>query len=167
MIRISANPKVNYIVYIFSLLLGFFLELMPVPIWANWFKPDWLLLIALFWIMTAPETFNVVFVWVLGLILDAVKGSLLGEHAFAMLIVAFIFLKFYRRFRLYSLWQQALGIFLFVFLYQFIIFIIQGTINQLPNSYAYWAACLTSAIFWPSVYLFLRDWNRKFTHAIP
>ena len=165
MIEMRVNNKVNYFVFILSLLLGIFLELLPVPAWVNWYKPDWLLLIGIFWVMTAPEIFNVVFIWMLGLFLDALKGSLLGEHAFAMLIVIFIFLKFQRRFRLYSLAQQTWFILLFVILYHFIIFIIQGTINELPNNYAYWGACLTSMFFWPSSYLFLRDWNKKFMHS--
>jgi rod shape-determining protein MreD len=165
---INMNPviKVNYLVFFFSLVLGVFLELLPVPVWANWFRPDWLLLIAFFWIMSAPETFNVFFAWILGLVIDATKGSLLGEHAFAMLITAFLFLKLQRRFKLYSLWQQSACVLLLAFVYEFIIFLIQGTINQLPTRYEYWGACLTTMLFWPSLSVLLKDWNKKFTRKI-
>ena len=99
----------------------------------------------------------------LGLLLDAMKGALLGEHALAMLIVSFLFLKLHRRFKLYPMWQQCGFIFLFVLLYQFIIFLIQGIIGQLPQSNLYWGPTLTSLIFWPWIYILLRDWNNKFS----
>ena len=160
------ESKVSYIVLLFSLLLGFFLELLPAPSWANWFKPEWLLLVVLFWIMYAPNKFNVTFAWILGLLLDVMKGTLLGEHALAMLITSFLFLKLQRRFKLYPIWQQCLFVLLFVFGYQFTIFIVQGAIAQLPGSYLFWGTCLTSMIIWPWIYVLLRDWNKRFIRTI-
>jgi rod shape-determining protein MreD len=155
------TSQISYFVFISSILLGFFLELLPAPAVAIWFKPQWLMLIALAWICCAPNRVSVVFAWLLGLMLDAMKGSLLGEHALAMLIVAFCFYKMQRRFRLYPLWQQALMMLVLTFLYQLIIYIVQGAIGQLPYTTLYWGACATSMIIWPWIYVLVRDWNLK------
>jgi len=158
----NKSDKVNYIVLILSLFLALFLEMLPAPSWAVWFKPEWLLLIIFFWILHAPTKFNVTFAWLLGLLMDAMKGTLLGEHALAMLIASFLFLKLQRRFKLYPMWQQCAFILFFIFIYQFVIFIIQGIIDQLPSTYLYWGPTISSLIFWPWIYVLLRDWNKKF-----
>ncbi len=39
--------------------------------------------------MVLPQRVNVGIAWLMGLMLDGLSGALLGEHAFALTIVAF------------------------------------------------------------------------------
>ncbi len=84
-----------------SLLTALLLQVLPLPAWSNSFRPDWILLVVLCWIMLMPWRINVGIAWLMGFILDGLSGSLLGEHALALLIPAFIMSHWQRRFFLF------------------------------------------------------------------
>jgi rod shape-determining protein MreD len=61
--------------------------------------------------------------------------------------------------------QQGFSILLFVLLYQFIIFCIQGFVGQLPASNLYWLSSITSMLLWPWLFVLMRDCSRWFKVA--
>jgi rod shape-determining protein MreD len=139
-----------------SFILAFMLTLLPMPGWAIWLRPAWVLMVLIFWTMTSPERVNVGTAWIVGIVLDVLLGSLLGEHAFALTVITYIVVRMHTRLRMFPLIQQGLSIFLLVLLYQFILFCIQGFIGSLPNSWLYWSSSLTSMLLWPWVYSIMR-----------
>jgi rod shape-determining protein MreD len=54
---------------------------------------------------------------------------------------------------------------MFVLLYQFIIYCIQGFVGQLPSSHLYWLSSVTSMLFWPWLFVVMRDVSRWFKVA--
>lgn len=147
---------------VLSVLLALLLSLVPLPYWASWFRPEWLLLVVIYWAMALPHRVSIGSAWCLGLLLDALNGTLLGEHALAFSIVAYVTVKLHLRIRLFPLWQQALSVLGLVYLYQLVLFIIQGVIGQLPTTLWYWLPTLSSMLFWPWTYLMLRNLRRRF-----
>ena len=105
---------------------------------------------------------NIGIAWMLGLLLDAMSGTVLGEHALALATVAYIAVKLHKRVRTASIWQQSLTLLFLVGIFQTVIFIIQAIVGQTPTSFLYWLPTLTSMIFWPWVFIILRDWRRRF-----
>lgn len=150
---------------IFSVILGFCLTILPLPVWAVWYRPEWLLLVIIYWCLTFPDRFNVGYAWTLGLLLDTLHGTLLGEHALAFALVAYITAKSHRRIRFFSLWQQALTVFGLVVIFQIIIFIIQGLIGQASQTWMFWLPSFTSMLLWPWIFLLLGGWLRRFRMA--
>jgi len=76
-----------------SCLLGFALTIMPLPEqWANW-RPEWLALTLIHWGLLLPRKISLIFAWVVGLLVDAVYGSILGLHAFGFTLVLFMVLR--------------------------------------------------------------------------
>jgi rod shape-determining protein MreD len=140
-----------------TFIVAFMLTLLPMPSWAIWLRPAWILMVLIFWVMAAPDKIGVGTAWLVGIILDILLGSLLGEHALALTIVTYIVVRMYSRLRMFPLLQQGLSIFLLVLLYQFILFCIQGFIGSSPNSWLYWSSSLTSMLLWPWVYSILRS----------
>jgi rod shape-determining protein MreD len=67
----------------------------------------------------------------------------------------------YIRLQLYPLLQQGLSIFIFVLLYQFILYCVQGFIGELPSSPLYWGATVTSVLLWPWLFVLMRDCHRS------
>ena len=143
-----------------SLFFALFLSLLPMPEWVAWIKPAWVLMTLIYWSMMVPTRIGIGFAWTTGLIVDLVQGSLLGEHALAYMIVIYFVSRIHIRLRIYPQIQQSFMICMFVLIYQFIIFCVQGFIGELPNSHLYWLSPLTSMLFWPWIYLLLRSYGR-------
>jgi rod shape-determining protein MreD len=157
------NQKTSWPLIIASFIGAIILTLLPMPEWTVWLRPAWVLMVVIYWIIMAPNYVNVGAAWFVGLILDLLNGSLLGEHALAMLSVAYIVSRIYLRIRMFPFIQQSLTVFLLVLFYQGILFCIQGFIGDLPASSLFWASALTSMILWPWLFSLLRNCQRKFS----
>lgn len=134
-----------------SVIVALILTLLPLPVWADWWRPEWMTLVVIYWTLTLPHRFSVGFAWLMGLLLDAVGGTLLGEQAFALAVVAYLTVKWHRRIRVFPVWQQSLTVFGLTLLFQSIIFLIQGLIGELPQPSHYWLPSVTSMLLWPWV----------------
>ncbi|MBY0545304.1 MAG: rod shape-determining protein MreD, partial [Gammaproteobacteria bacterium] len=113
--------------------------------------PEWVVLVVLFWIMTFPDSINVGTAWIMGLVLDALNGSLLGEHALALAAVGYLMAKWQRQLVVFPVWQTAFIVGILIFIYKIIIAVLQGLIGEPPQSAAYGFSILTSLLLWPWV----------------
>lgn len=148
-----------------SFIVALILMLLPMPSWTVWLRPSWVLLVLIFWTMHVPYRVNVGIAWLMGIILDVLNGTLLGEHALALSIVIYFVARIHSRLCMFPLLQQGLSVFLLVLFYQAIIYCIQGFIGDLPRGILYWSSALTSMLLWPWVYSILRDVSRRFKMA--
>lgn len=149
----------------FTLLFALVLMIMPLPEWLRPFRPEWVTLAIIYWCLALPSRVNIGIAWLMGLIVDVLTGTLLGQHALAMAIVAFFTVRLHKQIRVYPLWQQSLSVFTLVALGQLLVVWIRGIAGDSPDSWLYWGPSLTSALVWPVVFLFLRDIRRKFRVA--
>jgi rod shape-determining protein MreD len=155
----------NFVAIFITVLISIILAMLPMPDWTAWLRPAWVLMILIYWALMTPYYVSVGIAWVTGLVMDLLNGTLLGEHALAFTIVIFFVSKLYIRLRMYPLLQQGLSIFVFILLYQFIIYCIQGFIGQLPSSHLYWLSAVTSMLLWPWLFVVMRDYRRWFKVA--
>lgn len=103
----SASSTEGYGLIWGSLLLALVLQVMPMPeSWLLW-RPCWLGMALVYWCLVLPSRVGVTHGFVFGLLLDLLDGTVLGEHALMMSLLAFLALLLYQRMRFYSLWQQA------------------------------------------------------------
>jgi rod shape-determining protein MreD len=146
----------------FTFVVALMLTMLPLPDWAALFRPEWVAMVLIYWCMALPERVGVGIGWGAGLLLDVVKGALLGQHALALALVAYLTLHLYQRIRVYPLWQQSLFVLLMVALNQLLVLWVKGIIGEPPNDWLYWLPTLTSMLLWPWVFLVLRDLRRQF-----
>jgi len=144
-----------------TLLVALMLDVLPLPGWVIWLRPHWSLLVLLYWIMALPYCVGITYAFMVGVLLDLLNGTLLGEHAFAIVAVAYLAIKLHQLIRVYPLLQQTLVILLMMLLYQIIIFSIQSFIGESPHPLLYWLPVLVSAVLWPWLFVVLRDWRRR------
>ncbi len=71
------------------------------------FRPDFMLVVLLYWVLRAPNLCSVGTAWIAGLLVDLATGSLLGQHALSFTITAFMALSYQRRLVLFNPWQLA------------------------------------------------------------
>jgi rod shape-determining protein MreD len=147
---------------VLTFLIALMLDVLPLPGWVIWLRPQWTLLVLIYWVMALPSAVGIISAFSVGILLDLLNNTLLGEHAFAMVIIAYVVIKLHKLIRVYPLLQQMLVVFVFVLLYQLIIFGIQGIIGQLPHTFLYWLTVFISTILWPWVFVLLRDCRRRF-----
>lgn len=160
-----SGTRAGYIAIGSSFLVALMLTALPMPAWAALWRPAWVALVLIYWCMAAPSHTGVVMAWVLGLLLDVLTGTLLGQHALALAVVAFVAHRFHRQVRVLPIWQQSVSVFGLVFLYQALILWITG-IQGLPViASAYWSAPLVSMLLWPWVFIVLRDLRRRYQVA--
>lgn len=149
-------------IILLTLLATFLLTAMPLPDTVRPLRPDWVLLVLIYWAMALPHRVGVGFAWVCGLLIDVLTGLLLGQHALAYSIVVYLTLKLHQRLRLYPLWQQALSILVLLGLGQLLLLWINGMIGRPVHSWLYWLPSLVGALLWPFIFLFLRGLRRGF-----
>lgn len=155
-INLAMKSKLKiYIIITVSFLLAMMLTILPLPNWANWLRPSWVLIILIYWVFTMPYFISIEITWIIGLLLDALTGTTLGEHALAFVIITYLIHKFHLKMLLFDLWQQTLMIFIIVVVYYILIFCIQGLTGFTSITWRYWLACFTSTILWPWLFTLL------------
>jgi rod shape-determining protein MreD len=90
-----------------SLLLALLLGLVPLPEALQPVRPYWLALVLAYWLLEAPERVGPGVAFAIGLVADVAFGSLIGEQALRLVVLAFILDRFRARLRFVPLSQQA------------------------------------------------------------
>lgn len=144
-----------------SLIIAFILMFLPIPMDWQWIRPNWVALVLIYWIFVSPSSIGVITGWVAGLSLDILGGSLLGQHALSLAIIAYLAQILRYRLRLFSFWQQALSVLVLVGLGQFVELSVQWFIGHPPQSILYWVPSLSSLCLWPLIVRVLKAYERK------
>lgn len=149
-------------VIVATFVIALLLTIIPLPDWLRYGRPDWVGLVLIYWCLAVPERVGVITGWFMGLLVDLLTGTLLGQHAMALTIVAFLTLRFHQRVRLFPIWQQALTVLVLLVLHQLLALWVSRFIGRPPPPWYYWAPSLTSMMLWPLVYVTLRSLRRGF-----
>ena len=72
--------------------------------------PDFVALVLAFWCIRQPRLVGLGAGWMLGLLIDAGNGVLMGQHALAYSLLAFASITLSRRILWFPLWGQALHV---------------------------------------------------------
>lgn len=145
-----------------TILIALILNILPFPLWIRTFLPPWTVLVVIYWLINLPHRTGLGTAWVAGIFLDALNGTLLGEHAMALVVVAYFTGKFHKQIRMFSLLQQSFCVLLFVFIYQALLLWMQGVLGELTNLRWFWASALTSLLVWPWLFVLLHYYQSRF-----
>jgi rod shape-determining protein MreD len=156
------TPRRGGWVIFLTLLAALSLSILPLPDWAVSYRPEWVLLVLIYWCIALPHRIGMGLAWIVGLLLDTLEGTLLGQHALAFTVVTYVCLRGYRHLRIYPLWQQALAVLALVGGEQLLMLWIQGLSGKAPDTWQYWLPSVTSALLWPWLFIILRDLRRRF-----
>ena len=150
------------IIILTSFAVAFILTMIPISDDLQIYRPEWVTLILIYWCLALPHRAGVFTGWTVGLLLDIHLGSLLGQHAMTLSIVAYLSYKLHARIRLYPLLQQSLIILLLVALSQMLLLWIRGITGNAPGNWSYWLPSLTSMLIWPWVFYLMRAIRRMY-----
>jgi rod shape-determining protein MreD len=130
-------------------LVALVLTVLPLPKWLDVLRPAFLVLTVLYWSINTPRAAGIGLGFLCGLLLDVFQGPVLGEHALALSIVAYIAVREHQRIRSKPAFQQSLVVFALLAFYEFVVFAIDGWTGHPVTSPLRWLHCVTGAIVWP------------------
>ena len=149
--------------WLFALSLGVGLLLSLVALPEDWrpLRPFWLGLLVIYWILEAPERIGLGGAFLLGLVQDALLGTLAGETAFRLVAIAFILLRFRPRIRFFPMWQQALAVVAILLNDRVLLFMLRSFTGEFAIDWRYFLAPLVAGLLWPWLFLLLDDLRRR------
>ena len=153
----------NGVIILFTLLIAVMASIMPLPLNVDAFRPDWVLIVLIYWCMALPGRVNIITAWVMGFLLDVLLDSVLGVHAAAMAIAVFIVAESYQKIRNFSIWQQALIAGVLAALYHLVVFWLQRLLIDATFLTSYLYPVITTVVLWPWVFYLLRKVRRHFS----
>lgn len=134
-----------------SLFLALLLHMLPWSGFGLWLRPDFVLMVLLYWMIRAPHLCNIGSAWVMGMLVDLAGGDLFGQHALAYIITAFFAVTYQRRATLFNRTQQAGYVFTLLFVSQLVLLVLKlfgGA--ELPGS-RYFLPSVTGLLLWQLV----------------
>lgn len=144
-------------VIIATLLVAAWLTLLPLPDVLAFFRPQWLVLVLIYWAIALPHRIGAFSGFALGVFTDVLLGSPLGQHAMAMALVAWLAQAMHKRMRVFPPLQQCLVVFLLVGVSIMVTYLLQGTAGRaLYSPLLMQLGAFASALLWRPVYSVLR-----------
>lgn len=141
---------------IISIILALALTIMPLSEeWKVW-RPEWIAMTLIHWGLLLPKKISLLVAWFIGLLVDVIYGSILGQHALGYTLVLFMVLRMRPRLLVDSIFHQlflliiALGTYLLIKLW------ILGITGSTPEAWVYWYPVASSAIIWALYHYLLK-----------
>ncbi|NQZ03266.1 MULTISPECIES: rod shape-determining protein MreD [unclassified Idiomarina] len=147
---------------VLTYLVAMILMVMPMPASIDVYRPDWVTLVLLYWIIALPHRVSIGTALVLGVLTDILLGSVLGVHALGMVVVSYFAARHFQRIRNFSLPQQVILIAFLVLIKRLIVFQANVFIHDAQFTSTYFWPALTSALFWFWLFPLLRKIRRRF-----
>jgi len=135
--------------YFVCVLVALSLEVTPLPGGMTGWRPPWLALVVVYWAVAHPRRYGLGPAWLAGLVLDVLKGGILGQHALATAVAGWLALRFHQRLRLFPIWQQTVAVGAIIGVQQFLVFWVDGITGDAALSWQRAAPVLAAAIIWP------------------
>ena len=152
----------GYWLIITSFFVAYVLAVLPMPQWLMWARPEWVALILIYWAIALPHRVGILTALVLGIMLDALEGALLGQNAFALVVVAVLCQTLYQRLRVFSVVQQAATVFVVIGINQLVCQWVQNLEGIGSPSLMFLLPAVSSALLWPVVLHVLRRLRRYY-----
>ena len=143
-----------------SLLVALLCQLFPWVGQGVIFRPDFMLVVILYWLLRSPNLCNVGTAWFAGLLVDLATGSLLGQHALSFSITAFIALSYQRRLVLFNTWQLV-GYVALLLIFERVIMLLLKLFegNENPGLSYFWPV-ITGLLLWQLMILLFGSLTR-------
>jgi rod shape-determining protein MreD len=132
-----------------SFAMALFLNFLP---WRDLrLVPDFVALVLVFWCVRQPRLIGLGIAWTLGLLCDAGNGVLLGQHALAYSLLAFLSIWLSRRILWFGSWLQALHVAAMLLVAQAMTLLVRLAAGDAFPGWPLLVGPLAGALLWPVV----------------
>lgn len=144
-----------------SFFLAFLLAALPLPQAIGYWRPEFVTLVLIFWVLNRPALVGVWTGFGVGILLDVLFNTPFGVHSLMLAAVAYLTRLSYRWVTVFSVLQTGGLVFALVFASLLIKRVVISIVAVGPNSLLFWLPALTSALVWPTVMLALRRYTQR------
>jgi rod shape-determining protein MreD len=150
-------------IIVLTMLVAAWVSLLPWPDRLSLFRPEWLTLVLIYWVIALPYRIGVFWGFFTGLFQDVLFGAVLGQHALAFAVVAWLAQASYKRLRVFPPLQQNLVVFLLVGVSIMVSYLVQDAAGRAQYSpLLMQLGAVASALLWRPVYALLRGIRQRF-----
>ncbi len=132
-----------------SLVAALFLYSLPLHSGLVYWRPPFVLLITVYWLLILPQHLGIAFVWLIGLLLDLLYGNVIGQNALAMSVTAYLLKTQEYRLRHLTMPFQCLAAIIIVMIFQTIWISTRLISEDIVLSWQVFYPALSSALAWP------------------
>ena len=141
--------------------IALILMVVPLPDWAQIYRPQWPLMVLAYWSMALPQRVGVIAGWSTGIITDVMTGTLLGQHALTYALGCYLVQSQHRRLRVFPWWQQAVALSGVFLLDRLLAFVVAGATTGQAQPWSHWVSPLVSIALWPWLFMILRHVRQR------
>lgn len=143
----------------FSIIIGSVLMVYPLPyIVAGW-RPHFLFVLTLFWVLCQPVWCGVWFAFAVGLLTDLLLNLPLGANALSFVVLSFIARQFTREFAQFHFFLLWLVTSLAILIYVLVMWIAFSFADVTFISTRHWQPLISSILTFPVIYVLLKRWK--------
>ena len=149
-----------------TVLAALMLVMVPLPDPVEPFRPDWVTMVMIYWAIALPPRFGLTVPFLAALLLDVARADLLGQNALGLVFVAALAIQQHQRLRVAPLMQQAVVVLVLLTLKQLLVLWISGIVDRAgDNLWLHFVSPVVGMLFWPVVFVLLRDLRRRYQPA--
>lgn len=138
-----------------ALAVAMLLTLLPLPVVLEPLRPYWVALVLIYWSIEVPGPVRLGTAFLIGILLDVLTASLMGLHAFSLVVLVYLARRFRARIRFFPPWQQALTVLALLVNDRIILLWVIILLGEPMPTWRYWLAPLVGMALWPWVFLAL------------
>lgn len=121
--------------------------------WPEWMQPYWPALVLIYWSLESRGRVSLGRAFVIGLFLDVLSASLLGQHALSLVILTYLVERFRNQIRFASPWQQGLSVLALLLNDRVVLLWIAWLRGEFWPGWAFWLPPLFGALLWPLIFI--------------
>lgn len=117
-------------------------------------RPDFVLLVIIFWILRAPNQCNIGTAWLMGLLVDLATGGIFGQYALAYTVTSFVAVIYQRRLVLFNNMQQLIYVLSLLLISQSVLLILKTFAGKESLGWSYFLPSLIGIVLWQTAVFF-------------
>lgn len=132
-----------------ALLSTLILSIFPLPAVLNGLRPPLTLLLILYIQCYLPAYYHLISVIIVGLCMDALLSTVIGEHVFALLLVGWLINSKSRRFQFFTMGQQMIIVGFLCMVYQSALLLVDAFSGFNYSLITTISSAIIGMMFWP------------------
>ena len=139
-----------------GLCLALLMWIVPMRSELAFWRPPFVLLLVTYWLFRQPQYYGVIFAWLVGLAVDLLFGEILGQHALAMSVSAYLVMSQQRRMHHFKMLYQCVLVAVVVLAYELVLLSVRLLVEDIDTILPLFYSVLSSALLWPILFAMLQ-----------